>query len=70
MTTAYPLARRNQPQWLDVAAFLAVARLSFDLASARADKRGAASAARPAPEAQVRSIPDGNHGDNLRSAQK
>lgn len=56
--TAYPLARRNQPQWLSIAVFL--------LASG-----GAAAARQGAPHrgegraAGVPTIPDGNHGDNL-----
>jgi hypothetical protein len=60
-TLPYPLARRNQPQWLEIANFLSTGLpLNPRSAAAAAGKRSAAAAA-------ARSIPDGNHGDNLRS---
>jgi hypothetical protein len=55
---SYALARRNEPQWRAIAAFLSLQRTAH--AAARS---GSAAARREA----VRSIPDGNHGDNRRS---
>lgn len=71
--TAYPLALRNQPQWLEVANFLQaqlLARLARSASGVLArGGRGPHAVGRvPAPGGHVSSIPDGNHGDNTSTA--
>jgi hypothetical protein len=68
----YPLARRNQPQWIEVGRFLSVQFFTLGRVSRlRGVAASGETAVRPAAEAaQVRSIPHGNHGDNLRSSAK
>jgi hypothetical protein len=70
MTTLYPLARRNQPQWLEVSLFLMASyRQSIGRTADGAAKgpRNAGKGRDSGCAAGLRSIPDGNHGDNLRS---
>jgi hypothetical protein len=64
---SYPLARRNQPQWLQVADFLVSQALNvpgLTLADLRRRAEGAPLAGKSA--AALSGIPDGNHGDNVR----
>jgi hypothetical protein len=53
----FVLARRNEPQWREVARFLVSEHV-------RAAGARAASGFAAARRAAVRTIPDGNHGDN------
>lgn len=65
--TTYPLARRNQPQWLQVGDFLVSQAFGVDgLTVADFAERGRG----PAGGEGARSIPHGNHGDNTRSESK
>jgi hypothetical protein len=69
----YPLARRNQPQWLEIGAFLLSQKFKLSRAPGTAAVRRAAAEGAPlagegsaAARGAVRAIPVGNHGDNRR----
>jgi hypothetical protein len=72
----YPLALRNQPQWLEIGAFLVSQKFRSSLiagarviAAAAAEGAPACGEGSAAAAAVVRSIPVGNHGDNLQPSQ-
>jgi hypothetical protein len=61
----FPLARRNQPQWLQIAAFLSFSRPPCPVRVARAAD-GVPACGEWSDERAARAIPHGNHGDNGR----